>query len=131
MKHLLVLLSIVLSCFVFNCKGQSDDKINNISVEEMQLLLKSKDIQLVDVRTPQEFKAGFIGDAVNIDYYSPTFEEEIRKLDKKKPIILYCKSGRRSSNGSEKLEAIGFVKVYNLLGGIDQWKQKGLKVNKK
>lgn len=131
MKHLLVLLSIVLSCFVFNCKGQSGDKINNISVEEMQSLLNSKDIQLVDVRTPQEFNSGFIGNALNIDYYSSTFEEDIKKLDKKKPIILYCKSGRRSLNGSEKLEAIGFIKVYNLLGGIDQWKKNGLSINKK
>lgn len=113
-----------------SCKGQLDTEIDNISVEEMQTLLKNDDIQLVDVRTPEEFTEGFIGYAQNIDYASPTFDEDIKSLDKEKPVILYCHSGRRSAISTRKLLEAGFVKVYNLEGGILEWKKEGLEINK-
>jgi rhodanese-related sulfurtransferase len=91
----------------------------------MQALLELEDIQLVDLRTPSEYKTGFIEYSQNIDYTSPTFEDDITKLDKSKPVIVYCKSGGRSSRCSKKLKAAGFEKVYDLEGGITEWKFSG------
>ncbi len=130
MKNLLILLSILTSFVFFSCKGQTDSGIKNISVQEMQELLKKDNVQLIDVRTPEEYHSGFIANAENIDYFSSSFDEEIKKLDKEKPVILYCKSGNRSYKSSEKLLKFGFHEIYNLDEGIIKWQQEGLGVKK-
>ncbi|RSK39154.1 rhodanese-like domain-containing protein [Mangrovimonas spongiae] len=122
----LVLLSIV----AMSCISRSEN-VNVVSSEEMQTLLDMDDVQLVDVRTPEEYKEGYIDHAQNIDYYSDTFEEDILELDKTKPVIVYCKSGGRSAKCAEKLIKAGFVKVYDLDGGISQWKHEGHQVTVK
>lgn len=123
MKHLL--LSILFVAVVLGCKETKNDNVKIVTAEEMQSILELEEVQLIDVRTPEEFSEGFIKDAQNIDFYSDTFEEDILKLDKTKLVILYCKSGRRSAACSEKLIEAGFVKVYDLEGGITQWKHQG------
>ena len=104
-----------------------DNKINDaevklVTAKEMQAILELEDAQLVDVRTPQEFKEIRIANAQNIDYKSPTFDEDITHLDKNKPVILYCKSGGRSAKCAQKLKDAGFEKIYDLDGGISKWK---------
>ena len=99
-----------------------DAVVKLITAEEMQSILELEDVQLIDVRTPEEFEEIRIANARNIDYLSPTFDEDITKLDKNKPIILYCKSGRRSASCAEKLKNAGFKKIYDLEGGISKWK---------
>lgn len=111
-----------------NCMSDTQSEIKVISPEEMQTLLELDDIQIVDVRTPEEYKDGFIDNSQNIDFNSPTFDDDITKLDKTKPVILYCKSGGRSAKCTEKLKDAGFVKIYDLDGGITQWKFKGLEL---
>jgi rhodanese-related sulfurtransferase len=127
MKKLLIVFGLLFFS-VIGCKGQLDSGIKDVSVEEMQSLLKIDDVQLVDVRTPEEFKAGYIANAQNIDYYSPTIDEDILKLDKNKPVIVYCRSGKRSRDCSEKLLEAGFQKIYNLEGGIIQWEHEGKEI---
>ncbi|WP_338731204.1 rhodanese-like domain-containing protein [Mangrovimonas cancribranchiae] len=122
----LVLLSIV----AMSCINRSEN-VKVVSSEEMQTLLDMDDVQLVDVRTPEEYNEGYIDHAQNIDYYSDTFEEDILELDKTKPVIVYCKSGGRSAKCAEKLIKAGFVKVYDLDGGISQWKHEGHQVTVK
>ena len=129
MKKVLIVFGLIFF-FLIGCKGQLDSGIKDISVEEMQSLLKIDDVQLVDVRTPEEFKAGYIANAQNIDYYSPTIDEDILKLDKNKPVIVYCRSGKRSRDCSEKLLKAGFQKIYNLEGGITQWEHEGKEIIK-
>lgn len=110
------------------CKEENKGEIKLVTAEEMQTLLESKDVQLVDVRTPEEYREGYIEDSQNIDFNSPTFDEDISKLDKSKPVIVYCKSGGRSAECSEKLLKAGFVKIYDLKGGIAQWKFEGFEI---
>jgi len=93
-----------------------------VTAEEMQSILEVEDVQLIDVRTPKEFEEIRIANAQNIDFQSPTFDEDITKLDKNKPVILYCRSGRRSAKCGKKLKDAGFEKVYDLEGGISKWK---------
>lgn len=123
---LLFLLGMFTSCF-----NQRNENIKVVSAEEVQSLLDLDDVQLVDVRTPKEFESGFIAEAQNIDYFSPTFEEDIKNLDKDKPVILYCKSGYRSAKCADKMVEAGFEKVYDLEGGVSKWKHKGFKLKSK
>jgi rhodanese-related sulfurtransferase len=129
-RSLAIVFLMFFSAILTNCKEQHDGNIiKDVTVEEMQTLLQMDNVQLVDVRTPEEYSTGFIANAQNIDYFSPTFDEDIKKLDKEKPVIVYCKSGGRSAKCSEKLLKAGFVKIYNLEGGITEWKHEGLKIN--
>ena len=101
-------------------KVSADVKL--VSAEEMQNILEQEDVQLVDVRTPEEYENEHIVNSQNIDFRSPTFEEDVKQLDKSKPVILYCKSGRRSAECAKKLKDAGFEKIYDLEGGISKWK---------
>lgn len=128
------LLTTVLVCFTLvftSCYEQSEGEIKVVSTEEMETLLELDDVQLVDVRTAQEHREGYIAKSQNIDFNSPTFDKDITKLDKEKPVVLYCKSGGRSAKCAKKMKDAGFVKIYDLDGGISKWKHKGLEVKKK
>lgn len=110
-------------------KGDGDIKL--VTPEEMQTLLELEDVQLIDVRTQEEHEEGYIPESQNIDFNSPTFEEDISKLDKSKPVILYCRTGKRSAECSQKLKEAGFVKIYDLEGGFSKWKHDGLDIDSK
>ncbi|WP_040251577.1 rhodanese-like domain-containing protein [Psychroserpens mesophilus] len=128
MKKITIFLSLLFALSLTNCANETQSEIKVISPEEMQTLLELDDVQIVDVRTPEEYKNGFIDNSQNIDFNSPTFDEDITKLDKTKPVILYCKSGGRSAKCSEKLKKAGFVKIYDLEGGITKWKFEGFEI---
>lgn len=113
-----------------SCKKEQDPKITVITPEEMQFFLESDNVQLIDVRKQEEFDKGHIEGAQNIDFFSPTFFDDISKLDKEKPVYLYCHSGKRSAKCAEKMIEIGFVKIYDLEGGLSKWKHEGLQVVK-
>ena len=97
-------------------------EVKLVTAEEMQSILELEDVQLVDVRTSREYEVEHIVNSQNIDFSSPTFDEDIAKLDKGKPVILYCKGGGRSAKCAKKLKEAGFEKVYDLEGGISKWK---------
>lgn len=74
---------------------------------------------LIDVRTPQEFEAGHLDNAVNIDWFANDFTKKIETLDKEKPVYVYCKKGGRSTKAAHVLDSLGFEKVIELEGGYD------------
>lgn len=125
MKRFLLVFLIVFTSFLTGCKDATDDQIELVTPEEMISLMELEDVQLVDVRTAKERLDGFIENSQNIDFNSPTFDKDIEKLDKSKPVILYCRSGGRSEKCAKKLKDAGFVKIYDLKGGITQWLFRG------
>lgn len=129
--NLLKVLCILLVLSVASCKKTKEEsgKIQMVSPTEMQALVGLDDLQLVDVRTPEEVSEGAIPNAQNIDYYSPTFDADIEKLDKDKPVVLYCRSGKRSAKCAQKLLDAGFKKIYDLEGGFSRWTDEGLESN--
>ncbi len=127
MKKLAIVLSVVFFISTLSCK-KVENEVTKVTIEEMQTIMKSEDVQLIDVRTPEEYQEGYILNAQNIDYNSPTFEEDITKLDKSKPVLLYCKSGNRSGKSSKIFFEAGFKTIYDLEGGITEWIDKGLEV---
>lgn len=81
-----------------------------------------KNIMLVDVRTPEEYSAGHIDNALNINWYNKSFDNQFESIDKDKTIYVYCKKGGRSLKAQERLISLGFENVINLEGGYDAWK---------
>lgn len=95
-----------------------------VSAQEFKSKMEGSDLQLIDVRTPDEYNSGKIGNAKNIDFYAADFKEAISKLDKSKTTLIYCASGGRSGNAAEMMQAIGFQEVYDLKGGYNGWPDK-------
>lgn len=128
MRKAIIIFSMAMVVFSTSCQEEPKGEIKLVTPEEMQSLVEQKDVQLVDVRTPAEYKEGHIQYAQNIDFNSPTFDQDISKLDKQKPVMLYCNKGGQSAKCSEKLLKAGFIKIYDLQGGITQWKFKGMEI---
>jgi len=129
MKKVSLLLSLMV-LLVFSCKEEIEGEIKMVSPEEMQTLLQLDTVQLVDVRTDAEFKEGYIAEAQNIDFMSPTFESDIMILDKEKPVLLYCEKGGRSAKCAKKMIDLGFKKIYDMQGGFSKWQHEGLPYKK-
>ena len=81
--------------------------------------------QLLDVRTAGEFSGGHLANARNLDWTNGQLEATVRELDKTKPVLLYCASGRRSAAASEYLREQGFTDVVDLSEGITAWRDAG------
>jgi len=92
--------------------------------------LNNPNFVIIDVRTPQEFAEERIEGAINLDFYADTFEDELNKLDKTKTYVIYCRSGGRSGNALTLMQELGFNEVYNVQGGIINWKSAALPIIK-
>lgn len=84
---------------------------------------------LIDVRTPAEFNDERIEGAVNMNVKDSLFEQQVKKLDKTNAYFLYCGIGKRGDKALKIMEHEGFTRVYNLKGGLAEWKKKGYKTN--
>jgi len=104
--------------------------IKNITPDEAFVLIeKNKDssnLVILDVRTSKEFEDEHIENAINLDYYSETFKDDLSKLDKNKVYVTHCQLGGRSAKTVVIMKDLDFVEVYNITGGIAGWKSKGL-----
>lgn len=108
----------------------STDGFTDNNVTQFKDYITEPGVQLVDVRTPEEYADGHIQGAVNINYYDRNFLEECEAdLDKSRPVAVYCRSGHRSGLAAEALTKAGF-KVTNLVGGILAWTAAGLPTTK-
>lgn len=96
---------------------------NNLSQEQFETFVKAEpDAAIIDVRTQAEFDAWHIPGALHMDYFGPNLIEQMEALDKNKPYLIYCRSGRRSVRVCVLMKNSGFQEVYNLDGGIKEWK---------
>ena len=93
------------------------------------MLSQDRTVQLLDVRTPEEFAENHLPGAINIDWRGEGFSEKAQKLDKARPVMVYCRSGRRSAEAAKTMDGIGF-KTYNMKGGILAWTEAGKRVTK-
>ena len=97
-------------------------KINLLSALEFKKALQKKGIQLIDVRTPNEFALCKIKGAQNLNFLDRSgFEKGVEKLNKQAAIYLYCHSGARSKRASKVLIKMGFCEVFDLQGGYSNW----------
>ncbi|OEK04481.1 rhodanese-like domain-containing protein [Roseivirga misakiensis] len=102
-----------------------------VTVQEFQnLISEKKDVQIVDVRTKHEFQSGHLAKALLIDYYKPDFKNLLDKLDKGKPVAVYCAVGGRSASTLKLLKQMGFKEAYDMKGGIRDWQRKKLPIER-
>ena len=124
----IIILCVAFFSVVCSYGQQNQEKlvIDSIQVSP-KLIKKIKDgkIILVDVRTPEEYGSGHLKYSKNIDYKKEDFNAQINKLDKNKPVYLYCRTGNRSGKSVDILKKLGFKNVYNI-GGFDNLKTAGL-----
>ena len=126
-----LLISIVTLVSCEDIKGSKSGAKETISVDQFdQKLSVTPGAQLIDVRTPDEYTGGHLKAAVNMDFNSDDFETQVGKLDKSKPVFVYCLSGGRSSRAANKLADMGFLNVYNMDGGIMKWRSAGKPLDK-
>jgi rhodanese-related sulfurtransferase len=103
----------------------------NVTPDQAEKLLKEKkDIVVLDVRTPEEFKEGHIAGAKNVDFQSEDFKKQVAALDKSKTYLLHCAAGGRSARALKVLDEDKFSHVYHLNGGFSAWKEAGKPVAK-
>ena len=86
------------------------------------------DLVILDVRTADEFNAGHIPGAVNVDYYAADFRQQLDALDKDAPYAMYCRSGNRSGDTLGIMEDLGFTDVSELDRGIVSWAEAGYSI---
>ena len=93
--------------------------------EKFSQAIKEENIQVLDVRTADEYKSGHIKNSLQANWLNkPEFEDRTSHLDKNKPVFIYCLSGGRSSAAAAYLSEKGYT-VTNLEGGINAWKREG------
>lgn len=100
-----------------------------VSNDEFEKKIKElPQAQLIDVRTPEEFAEGHLVGAKNLNIFDDDFTAKIEKLDKKKPVLVYCHSGGRSGEAYDALKKVGFVTVLDMKNGFSSWKKEGRKI---
>lgn len=120
----------VAACARFYSKGQNKkmiehDAFADVHVNEFQTLIAEPEMQLLDVRTQEEYDEGHIAGSTLVDVGDADFvDKAMAVLDKERPVAVYCRSGRRSARAARLLTDQGF-KVTNLNGGVLAWEDAG------
>ena len=112
-----------MALFSFLFGSEKNESVSLIDTHELKEAVTQHNVQLIDIRTPNEFSSGHIENAVNVDFFNQhNFKATFTKLDKKKPLYIYCRSGNRSSRAAKQLAGLGFEKIYDLKGGYMKWR---------
>ncbi|MCF6307079.1 MAG: rhodanese-like domain-containing protein [Flavobacteriaceae bacterium] len=136
MKKIMIVCTLSIMLAFQSCKDYSKDTattgdIELISPQQVYDAVYSADsVQLVDVRTPNEYNTSHLKGAQNICVTDNDFKEKVKSLDKNKPVYVYCKMGGRSAKAAKKLKDMGFTKIYDMDGGILLWEEKKLATEK-
>lgn len=132
MKNFITITFLLLTSLLNACdQTTANNAVQNMDVTVLNEKLENGDkLQLLDVRTPAEWSEGTIDGAILINYHSNDFKEKIKVLNKEQPIVVYCASGGRSMKASKLIIDAGYNKVYNLDGGISEWKGKNYPLTK-
>ena len=123
------ILGVLAFVFFFSaCTGSSQSNgVIQIGAKEFEKSCIASGVQLIDVRTQEEFKQGHISGATNISISDPKFDELVKAFDLSKPTYVYCLSGGRSADAVAKLQDLGFKEIVELKGGMMAWRNTGLK----
>jgi rhodanese-related sulfurtransferase len=125
-KYLLVALGALALMMFFRARVSADGAIS--PAEAADFIKATKNLQLIDVRTPAEYADGHLAKAKLIPLQE--LEGRVAEIDKGKPVLLYCRSGHRSGMALKVLNEKGYAQAKHMQGGINAWKAAGLPVTK-
>lgn len=114
------LIIFLISFGVYSCKDAAANEIKVVTVEEMNTHLQYGNVQVVDLQPEVEYNKSHLVNAANI-IYDKDFRKKLEKLDKTKPIAIYCTTGTVSPEAAKILQKSGFKNIYLLDGGIKKW----------
>ena len=118
--------------FAVTACTQPSMKAVSVQDAEALMLAKGDQLQIVDLRTDGEVKStGIIPGAVVIDFYAADFNRQIKQLDKKRPVLLYCAAGSRSAQAASRMVKSDFCEVYEMSPGMRGWMAAGKTTVKK
>ena len=116
---------------VFTPIASAEPAPKNVTVADAEKLIKADPkVVIIDVRTPEEFKAGHIPGAKNIDFNGDDFEKQIAALDKSKTYVVHCAAGGRSAQACKVIEQVKLPSVYHMNEGFKTWEKAGKAVEK-
>ncbi len=119
--------STVILIILLACQQVDATKITAEELKDLQ----SQGVVVVDIRTEKEYAAGHIpGVSNNIDYTQEDFLRNMDVFDKSKPIVIHCARGGRSGKASILLQEAGFLKIFDYVGGFNDWKKRGESIAK-
>jgi rhodanese-related sulfurtransferase len=115
------------SILVMACStNESNSQTGVLSTSAFQQKLSLPNIQVLDVRTAEEYQSGHLKNVLQADWLDKAqFEDRIQYLNKNIPTLIYCASGVRSEQAMKAMAAKGFKEVYNMSGGMSAWKVEG------
>lgn len=119
----------IIWCVVVNISCSSAEGPLISPVQAFALIQGNKgnpQFEILDVRTPEEFKTGHIEGAVNMDFNSKAFREEIGRLERQKTYLVYCRTGRRSGEAVQTMRDLGFTNLLRFEGDIVRWRAEKL-----
>lgn len=124
MKKILLLVT-SFAFLLTNCNQAQNGSV--LSPKDFQAKLQATaDAQIVDVRTPGEFKKNHLKGAMNLDIRGAEFKNQVAALDKTKPVFVYCLSGSRSASAASYMRELGFATVLEMDGGMVKWQAANL-----
>lgn len=114
---------------LFSTASAQKDSVIRLNAQSFEKRIQNDNIQLVDVRTEQEFRSGHIKNALLMNWNDEAqFNERVKYLEKDKPVYVYCLAGSRSLAAANWMKKNGFTNVLELEGGINSWKKADLPV---
>ena len=105
--------------------SSSNEATKKVDPVEFSEVIAQPGVIILDVRTPEEFNAGHIANAININLEGSDFASEVSKLDKNATVAVYCRSGNRSAVATDQMAELGFTDMYDMQGGILDWEATG------
>ena len=116
-----VLYVLFAATILVSCGTNINKGYNSVDADSFAEIIANEQVQLIDSRTPEEFNAGHIPGAVNINIDDDNFRAKVNELDKSRPIAVYCRGGRRSKEAADIMVGCGYD-VTELSEGIISWK---------
>jgi rhodanese-related sulfurtransferase len=117
----------VAAVLLTGCSSDSE-AITDVDVAEAAQIVDDGEAVILDVRTPEEFAAGHLPDAINIDVESADFADRVAGLDESAETLVYCRTGNRSGVATDEMAELGFTDMSDLQGGIEAWAAAGEEV---
>jgi rhodanese-related sulfurtransferase len=105
--------------------SSSNEATKKVDPVEFSEVIAQPGVIILDVRTPEEFNAGHIANAININVADSNFSSEVSKLDKNATVAVYCRSANRSAVATNEMAELGFTDMYDMQGGIIDWEAAG------
>lgn len=120
------LLSALIIAMLQCCSHPHPSGIHHMDPADFEKEMHASSNKLIlDVRTPEEYQAGHLEGAMNIDFNSPDFHDKVEAMDTGKTIFIYCEKGGRSASAADYLQHHGFSHIYDLYRGISAWADQG------